>query len=147
MNARDAQDRGATILPRVKLIKAERTKNYWNLTFQDQKTNQEWQQKARYLINAAGPWVGSILKEKLGQIDMPSIRLVRGSHLVVKKQYDHEKAYFLQGRDGRIVFAIPYEQDFTLIGTTDVDHDSAQIKPVCTDEERDYLLKLSLIHI
>ncbi len=141
LNARDAQDRGATILPRVKLIKAERTKIYWNLTFQDQKTNQEWQQKARYLINAAGPWVGSILKEKLGQIDMPSIRLVRGSHLVVKKQYDHEKAYFLQGRDGRIVFVIPYEQDFTLIGTTDVDHDSAQIKPVCTDEERDYLLE------
>ena len=72
---------------------------------------------------------------------MPLIRLVRGSHLVVKKQYDHEKAYFLQGSDGRIVFAIPYEQDFTLIGTTDVDHDSAQIKPVCTDEERDYLLE------
>ena len=63
--------------------------------------------------------------ERNCQIDMPSIRLVREA-TVVKKQYDHEKAYFLQGRDGRIVFAIPYEQDFTLIGTTDVDHDSVQ---------------------
>jgi len=65
---------------------------------------------------------------------------VRGSHIVTKKLYEHDKCYFFQGEDGRIIFAIPYEGDFTLIGTTDAAHDLPDGEPVCTDEERDYLL-------
>ena len=67
------------------------------------------------------------------------VRLVRGSHIVVPKLYDHDRCYFFQGTDGRIIFAIPYEQDFTLIGTTDMDHRGAPGEARCTDEERDYL--------
>jgi glycerol-3-phosphate dehydrogenase len=67
------------------------------------------------------------------------VRLVRGSHIVTRKLFDHDKCYFFQGTDGRIIFAIPYEQDFTLIGTTDADHDDPSRAPVCTDAERDYL--------
>jgi glycerol-3-phosphate dehydrogenase len=68
------------------------------------------------------------------------VRLVRGSHIVTRKLYDHDRCYFFQGTDGRIIFAIPYEQDFTLIGTTDQDHQGAPGDVVCTDAERDYLL-------
>ncbi len=143
LNARDAQKRGATILPRVKLIAAERGDKYWILSLQDQITGQKWQQDARYLVNAAGPWVQDILGETLRLNVADSVRLVRGSHLVVKRQYEHDKAYFFQGKDGRIIFAIPYEQDFTLIGTTDVDHDAVHTNPICTDEEQEYLLKFA----
>ncbi len=104
---------------------------------------QEYRQNARYLINVTGPWVSDILKDQLGQNSIDAVRLVRGSHLVVKKQCDHDKAYFLRGKGGRIIFAIPYEHDFTLIGTTDIEHDSVQTKPTCTDEERDYLLEFA----
>ncbi len=110
---------------------------------QDQITGQKWQQDARYLVNAAGPWVQDILGETLRLNVADSVRLVRGSHLVVKRQYEHDKAYFFQGKDGRIIFAIPYEQDFTLIGTTDVDHDAVHTNPICTDEEQEYLLKFA----
>ncbi len=71
------------------------------------------------------------------------IRLVRGSHIVTKKLFDHDKAYFFQGEDGRIIFAIPYEQDYTLIGTTDQDHDDISTKPECTPEEQEYLCKFA----
>ena len=67
-------------------------------------------------------------------------RLVRGSHIVTRKLYEHEKCYFFQGEDGRIIFTIPYENEFTLIGTTDVDHPDLAAPPVCSDEETDYLL-------
>ncbi|MEM9756825.1 MAG: glycerol-3-phosphate dehydrogenase, partial [Pseudomonadota bacterium] len=68
------------------------------------------------------------------------VRLVRGSHIVTRKLYDHDKCYFFQGTDGRIIFAIPYEEDFTLIGTTDAEHLGDAGAPVCTAAERDYLL-------
>ena len=143
LNARDARKRGATILPRVKLIAAERGDKYWVLSLQDQTTGKKWHQDARYLVNAAGPWVQNILGEKLRLDVADSVRLVRGSHLVVKRLYEHDKAYFFQGKDGRIIFVIPYEQDFTLIGTTDVDHELVHTKPICTDEEQKYLLKFA----
>jgi glycerol-3-phosphate dehydrogenase len=71
------------------------------------------------------------------------VRLVRGSHIVVPKLYDHDRCYFFQGTDGRIIFAIPYEEDFTLIGTTDADHPDPQTAPTCTPEEQEYLVKFA----
>jgi glycerol-3-phosphate dehydrogenase len=68
---------------------------------------------------------------------------VRGSHIVTRRLYDHDKCYFFQGNDGRIIFAIPYETDFTLIGTTDQEHRDAPGTAVCTPEERDYLLRFA----
>ena len=92
------------------------------------------------IVNAAGPWVGDILHGTLKNNDRAGIRLVRGSHIVTKRLFEHDKCYFFQGTDGRIIFAIPYETDYTLIGTTDTDHSDPSLKPVCTDEERDYLI-------
>jgi glycerol-3-phosphate dehydrogenase len=74
------------------------------------------------LVNAAGPWVDRVLSETVGQNDVHNVRLVQGSHIVVPKKFDDPRAYFFQNRDGRIIFAIPYEDDFTLIGTTDQDY-------------------------
>jgi glycerol-3-phosphate dehydrogenase len=92
------------------------------------------------VVNAGGPWVGDIIRNKVGSNSTDTVRLVRGSHIVTRKLYDHDKCYFFQGTDGRIIFAIPYEQDFTLIGTTDKEHSDPSQKPVCTDEESQYLV-------
>ena len=92
------------------------------------------------LVNAAGPWVGDVIQHKVRLNSTENVRLVRGSHIVTRKLYDHDKCYFFQGTDGRIIFAIPYETDFTLIGTTDADHPDPSEKPVCTPEERAYLI-------
>lgn len=86
-----------------------------------------------------GPWVGGIIADVIKIKAGAKVRLVRGSHIVVKKLFDHEKSYFFQGEDGRIIFAIPYETNFTLIGTTDADHSDPSVAPVCTAEETDYL--------
>ncbi|SCZ68919.1 homodimeric glycerol 3-phosphate dehydrogenase (quinone) [Epibacterium ulvae] len=140
MNARDAQARGAEIMTRTKVIGAERTDDHWIIRLEDTTTGETLERRAKLLVNAGGPWVADVLHQKLGQNSKENVRLVRGSHLVVPKLYDHDRCYFFQGTDGRIIFAIPYEEDFTLIGTTDADHTDPQTKPECTDEERDYLL-------
>ncbi|MEM6308387.1 MAG: glycerol-3-phosphate dehydrogenase, partial [Pseudomonadota bacterium] len=95
---------------------------------------------AKAVVNAAGPWVADVLNGTLRQNASHGVRLVRGSHIVTKRLFDHDKCYFFQGTDGRIIFAIPYETDFTLIGTTDADHDAPDMPPECTTEERDYLI-------
>jgi glycerol-3-phosphate dehydrogenase len=92
------------------------------------------------LVNAGGPWVEDIIRNVARINSSEGVRLVRGSHIVTRKLYDHDRCYFFQGTDGRIIFAIPYEQDFTLIGTTDKDHQGKPGAVACTDEERDYLL-------
>jgi len=91
------------------------------------------------VVNAGGPWVEDVLKGVLKRNVRESVRLVRGSHIVVPRQVDHDKCYFFQGEDGRIIFAIPYETDFTLIGTTEQEHTDLDAKPVCTREEQEYL--------
>ena len=91
-------------------------------------------------MNAAGPWVGNVIHNVARLETKDNVRLVRGSHIVTRKLYDHDKCYFFQGQDGRIIFAIPYETDFTLIGTTDAEHADANDPAVCTEAERDYLI-------
>ncbi|MFQ6552333.1 glycerol-3-phosphate dehydrogenase [Aestuariibius insulae] len=137
LNARDAEARGAEILTRTKVLSARRTDDLWEIeTEADGKTRTH---RARMLVNAGGPWVGDIIQQKVRLNTQEGVRLVRGSHIVTKKLYDHDKCYFFQGEDGRIIFAIPYETDFTLIGTTDADHEDPSIKPVATPEEIEYL--------
>ncbi|MBI6629452.1 glycerol-3-phosphate dehydrogenase [Pontibaca salina] len=139
LNARDAAQRGAQILTRTKVTKAERRPDCWRVTITGP-NGESRVIRARALVNAGGPWVGEIIHDRIGVDTSESVRLVRGSHIVTRRLYDHDKCYFLQGSDGRIIFAIPYETDFTLIGTTDAEHDNIDVKPVCTPEERDYLL-------
>ncbi|MEL6887786.1 MAG: glycerol-3-phosphate dehydrogenase [Pseudomonadota bacterium] len=133
LNARDAEARGATILTRCRVTEAARDGDLWRVD------TERGTYRAKALVNAGGPWVADILTGVMRQNTRHNIRLVRGSHIVTKRLYDHDKAYFFQGTDGRIIFAIPYEQDFTLIGTTDADHDGVDVKPQITDTERDYL--------
>ena len=140
LNARDARQRGARIMPRTEVVCAERRGSCWRILTKNTETGESSTFLAKCLINAAGPWVEDIIKNKVKQTSSCELRLVRGSHLVTHKLYDHEKSYFLQGEDGRVIFTIPYEKDFTLIGTTDVDHSDLAQQPFCSEEEKDYLL-------
>ncbi len=120
LNARDAADRGAVIRPRTKVVGARRAGNHWLVTMEAADGHCEIV-KARLVVNAAGPWVDHVLSTAVGQNGVHNVRLVQGSHIVVGRKFEDPRAYFFQNNDGRIVFAIPYEEDFTLIGTTDQD--------------------------
>lgn len=137
LNARDAADKGATILTRTRVVSAERRGDLWHVETEAAGLRQS--HTARALVNVGGPWVEDVIRNVARINSSEGVRLVRGSHIVTKKLFDHDRCYFFQGTDGRIIFAIPYEQDFTLIGTTDKDHQGPPGSPVCTDEERDYL--------
>ncbi len=137
LNARDAAERGADIMVQTKVTSAERVGDIWQVTTET--GGETTVHKARMLVNAGGPWVENIIRNTARQNTTEGVRLVRGSHIVVPKLYDHDKCYFFQGEDGRIIFAIPYETDFTLIGTTDADHDAPDTKPECSEAEADYL--------
>jgi glycerol-3-phosphate dehydrogenase len=143
LNARDAQARGATILPRTQVLSAAREGDLWRIETRNSENGETQTHHARMLVNAGGPWVGDIIQTKIRLNSREGVRLVRGSHIVTRKLYDHDKCYFFQGTDGRIIFAIPYETDFTLIGTTDAEHADPSIKPVCTPEEQTYLLNFA----
>ena len=138
LNARDAQMRGARIMTRTRVVSAERGAELWRVHLEHDDGTHETI-SARGLVNAGGPWAGRIIGEQLGIATRERVRLVRGSHIVTRRLFDHDKCYFFQGRDGRIIFAIPYERDFTLIGTTDQEHEGDPSQARCTPEEQDYL--------
>ncbi len=140
LNARDAQARGARIMVRSKVTSAARVDGGWDVTVEDTQSGTTEVISAKMLVNAGGPWVGEIIQNKVHVNSTEGVRLVRGSHIVTRRLYDHDKCYFFQGTDGRIIFTIPYEGDFTLIGTTDEEHEDPSETPVCTPQERDYLL-------
>ena len=139
LNARDAADRGASIRTRTRVTEARRDGDHWRLTLQDQRTRASETVRARLLVNAAGPWVDRVLAGVAGHNDAHNVRLVGGSHIVVRKKFEDPRAYFFQNSDGRIIFAIPYEGDFTLIGTTDRDFKGDPAEARITDAEIDYL--------
>ena len=95
--------------------------------------------EARLVVNAAGPWVDQVLSGPLGRSDKRNVRLVQGSHIVVRRKYDRPRAFIFQNADGRIIFAIPYERDFTLIGTTDRDFVGDPGDAAISESETDYL--------
>ena len=139
LNARDAADRGAEILTRTTCIGAEPDNGIWQVTLRSEAEPVERRIRARALVNAAGPWVEEVANGLMRQNSTEKIRLVRGSHIVVRRLFEHDRAYIFQQSDGRIVFAIPYENDFTLIGTTDVDHQGDAGDAECSTAEADYL--------
>src|SRR5437763_7977133 len=132
-NAADAARRGARILVRTECVSARRDAGLWRARL----SNGE-EISARAIVNAAGPWVKQVLNERLGQASRDAVRLVKGSHIVLPKLYDGDHAFILQNDDRRVVFIIPYEEDFTLIGTTDVPEAEAQ-SPQPSDDEVRYL--------
>ncbi|SON57363.1 Aerobic glycerol-3-phosphate dehydrogenase [Hartmannibacter diazotrophicus] len=139
LNARDAADRGAHIMARHTVVSARRDGGKWSITLRDETSGAIETVAARLIVNAAGPWVDKVLSSAIGQNDAHNVRLVQGSHIVVKKLYDHDRSYIFQNADGRIIFAIPYETDFTLIGTTDRDYEGDLRDVAITEGEIDYL--------
>lgn len=140
LNALDARAHGADIHTRTRCIGAKRQDGLWQVTVQDTHRQQTHTITAKTLINAAGPWVDKLLDQAaLKQSDQPNVRLVRGSHIIVPKLYAHDRAYIFQNGDGRIIFAIPYEQDFTLVGTTDADHTAPLNQVAISADEVDYI--------
>lgn len=141
LNARDAADRGATIRTRAKVTRAFCENGLWRVRIEDAQIGQVEDVRARLLVNATGPWVDHVIAGALGQNEVNNVRLVKGSHIVVPQKYDDPRAYFFQNRDGRIIFAIPYEEDFTLIGTTDEDFEGEPGEAAIDEDEAGYLCK------
>lgn len=139
LNARDAADRGATIRTRTKAISAKPQDDCWQLTLEDTVSGTQSRIAARALVNAGGPWVEEVLSRRAGINAKAKVRLVQGSHIVVPRLYDHDRAYTFQNGDGRVVFVIPYQDDFVLIGTTDRDYDGDPSKVKASPEEIAYL--------
>jgi glycerol-3-phosphate dehydrogenase len=142
LNARSAAGHGAQILPRTRCISARRAGDEWHLELLDE-AGRESAARARVLVNAAGPWVKSFLEQAAGIESPGQLRLVKGSHIVVPRIHECRHAFILQNPDRRIVFMIPYERRFTLIGTTDVPVDDAALaqgrEPRVSPEEIAYL--------
>lgn len=141
LNARDAADRGARIMARTRVVSARREGGRWAIEIESTETGARETMRARMLVNAAGPWVDRVLSEAVGNNDVRNVRLVQGSHIVVKKKFDDPRAYFFQNPDGRIMFAIPYQDEFTLIGTTDRDFTGNPADVRISDAEIDYLCR------
>ena len=138
LNALDAAERGATILTRTELIAAVREQGAWTAKIRG--TDGEQVIRARGLVNAAGPWAAELFGRFPKVTSHRSIRLVKGSHIILPRLYHGAHAFILQNSDGRVVFAIPFENQFTLVGTTDVSRTEPAGQPEISDEEIDYLL-------
>ncbi len=139
LNAQDAAEKGAQIETRTRCTRARRENGIWHITTQNLKTKEEKTLTARILVNASGPWVDDVLGTSLGDNEARNVRLVQGSHIVVPKMFDHDRCYIFQNADERIIFAIPYEQDYTLIGTTDQDFNGDVNDISISDAEVTYL--------
>lgn len=139
LNCRDAADKGAIIRVRTKCTTARRADGMWEIGITGEDGSSETV-RAKALVNAAGPWVSQVLGQVVGHNEPARIRMVKGSHVVVDRLYNHDRCYIFQNADGRICFAIPYEQDYTLIGTTDEDYKGEPGSPAISEAETDYLL-------
>ncbi|MGH1479952.1 MAG: glycerol-3-phosphate dehydrogenase [Geminicoccales bacterium] len=140
LNAKDAAEHGAEILTRTRCTEARRSNGLWEAHLASNRQAPMRKIKARALVNAAGPWVAEFLGKRLGLQSENGVRLIKGSHLVVRKLYDHDAPYILQNPDGRVVFVIPYEQHYSLIGTTDQEFQGDPTTIEIDGDEIDYLL-------
>lgn len=123
LNAADASERGAVIETRTQCVAARRENGHWVIETKNLNDGTTQTRTAKLIVNAAGPWVDEVLGQALGSNNAKNVRLVQGSHIVVPKLHNHDRAYIFQNADNRIIFALPYEQDYTLIGTTDQDYE------------------------
>jgi len=141
LNALDAHERGAVILTHSRCGALQRQPDGWSTTLEGQGRHVHVQ--ARCLVNAAGPWAARFLHGATNTPGGRALRLIKGSHIVVPRLFDHPHAYIFQHPDGRIVFALPYEGAFTLVGTTDVDYRGELDKVAISAEETRYLCQLA----
>lgn len=145
LNAMAAREHGGHIHPQTRCVSARRSKGLWHLHL-ERRDGSLYSVRARALVNAAGPWVDRFLRDELRQKPPYGIRLIQGSHLIVPRLYEGEQAYILQNEDRRIVFAIPYLRQFTLIGTTDREYQGDPAAIRISEAETDYLLDVVNAH-
>lgn len=140
----DARAHGAEIHTRAEVLAGTRHGDHWVLNVADHKEDKAFEVRARLVVNAAGPWVAEVLESRLGERHHKPVRLVKGSHIVVRRrlaaEIGEDTAFIFQNADGRIVFAIPYGDDLTLIGTTDLDYQGDPAHCSITDDEANYLI-------
>ncbi len=141
LNALDAHERGAHISTHTALVSAQRQAEYWDLALSTTQGIQHW--RARAVVNAAGPWVAQVLGDVLAVPSAHRLRWVKGSHIIVPALFQHAYAYLFQNTDNRVIFAIPYEGRFTLIGTTDVDYRGDLNSVSAHDDEVNYLCDMA----
>src|SRR5512141_1445673 len=134
-----ARAHGATVRARTRCTGAKREGEAWRVSLRDQESGRQSDVRARILVNAAGPWVKSLLDRELNIESPGRVRLVKGSHIVVPRIHDRRYAYILQNPDRRVVFMIPYEREVTLIGTTDVPATGEDLPPRISPDEATYL--------
>jgi glycerol-3-phosphate dehydrogenase len=146
LNAVAAKQKGADIRTQTRCINIKRVNSLWLITLENVHTGDTEQVRARALVNAAGPWVSSLYKDTMQKKAPKQVRLIKGSHIVVPRIHTEEEAYLLQNKDGRVVFLIPFEDKFTLIGTTDIEYKGDPSNVVISQSEIDYILGISNEH-
>ena len=144
LNAVDAAERGAVVRTRTRLTRADRVGDHWQLVL-NMRGHREVV-TAGALVNAAGPWAPEVAGHLLRLQPSAHVRLIKGSHIVVRRLFEHDHAYIFQNADNRIVFAIPYEGDFTLIGTTDLDFKGDLAAPTVSAAEINYLCDAASVY-
>ncbi|WP_110708736.1 glycerol-3-phosphate dehydrogenase [Salinicola sp. CR57] len=146
LNAIQAREKGADIRVRTRCVEAREEQGEWVVILEDLDSGQRQEQRSKVLVNAAGPWVESFVKGNAKRDSRYGIRMIQGSHLIVPRLNDDDRAYILQNRDGRIVFVLPYQQRYSLIGTTDRRYQGDPAQVAINDEEIDYLLDVLNAH-
>ncbi len=141
LNAVDAARRGADVRVRTEVVSAARDDDRWRLETRDRAGGRNATVFARALVNASGPWISEVITRRIATDARARTRLVKGSHIVVPSLFGHGRAYIFQNADRRIIFAIPYERDFTLIGTTDIDFEGDPQSVAASPEEITYLCR------
>ncbi|MBL6946942.1 MAG: glycerol-3-phosphate dehydrogenase [Rhodospirillales bacterium] len=139
LNALSAAQNGARINTHTRVVHAKRTHGRWDVRLKNSETGNEETVHARALVNAGGPWVQNILEDVVVSHSTSRVRLVKGSHVVVPRLYEGDQAYILQNPDRRIIFVLPYERDFSLIGTTDISFDANPADVKMDASEAEYL--------
>ena len=145
LNAMAAREKGAHVHTQTRCVGARRSNGLWELNL-ERADGSLFSIRSKALVNAAGPWVAKFIKDDLKLESPYGIRLIQGSHLIVPKLYDAPNAFILQNEDQRIVFTIPYMDQFTIIGTTDREYTGDPAKVMITEEETDYLLNVVNAH-
>ncbi|MGL4379755.1 MAG: glycerol-3-phosphate dehydrogenase [Vibrio sp.] len=142
LNALQAHEQGGEVFNYCTVEKAQRVGKLWHVTLFDEQTEQRFERRSHALVNATGPWVKQFLHHH-AQLNSPyGIRLIQGSHIIVPRIHAEPQAYILQNEDKRIVFVIPYLEQYSMIGTTDVEYHGDPRQVAITDDERDYLIAI-----
>ncbi|PRY69272.1 glycerol-3-phosphate dehydrogenase [Halomonas ventosae] len=146
LNAIQARDNGADIRVRTRCIGAREVDGQWVVDLEEVASGRRLTRRCRALVNAAGPWVEQVIRRQARRSSRYGVRLIQGSHLIVPRLNHDERAYILQNTDRRIVFVLPYEEDFSLIGTTDRRYEGDPSRVETSEEEIDYLLSVVNAH-